>query len=137
MRRYVYVLLVVALLAASLPGITTSFAKSGGEETLPIPIYLKAYTFTPAEKQLPALPDDLAIDQFGPGENGYYIMQFRGPVEESWKARFEAMGVEFLEYIPDFAFKVRMNADLVSEVGVAPQVNWLGVFQPAYKIAPA
>ena len=137
MRRLFYLLLALALILPSLSGLTTSFARGGDQEPLPIPILLKAYTFTPATGQMPVLPDGLSIDRFGPDETGYYILQFRGPVQANWKRQLEASGVEFLDYIPDFAFKVRMNATLVESLSQAPEVNWIGVFQPAFKISPS
>ena len=136
MRRPLYSLLALAMVFASLSGFTTSFARSGDQEPLPIPIFLKAYTFTPATGQMPALPAELTIDSSDVGESGYYILQFRGPVQESWKRQFEAAGVEFLEYLPDFAFKVRMSVNAMAEAAEAPQVNWIGAFQPAFKISP-
>ena len=132
MRRSIYVFLVLALLAASLPGIATSFAQ-GGDEPLPIPIRLKVRTLTPAELPEAVNPEDFATV----GGNAYFILQFRGPVNPDWKSQAEALGVEFLDYLPDFAFKVRMNAALIPQVRALPQVNWIGGFLPAYKISPS
>ena len=134
MRRTLYSLLVLALIAASLPGISTTFAL-GDNDPLPIPIKLKARTFTPAD-----LADDSLqnrIDMSDTSGNTYFILQFRGPVDPTWKAEAEAMGVEFLEYLPDFAYKVRMNTLLIPRLNRLSQVNWIGNFLPEYKISPS
>ena len=136
MRRPLYLLLVLAMILSSISGVTTSFAKGGNDGPLDIPIFLKAVTIHPAKGTTPALPDDLRIDRWGPGESGYYIIQFRGPVQASWKHRLQAMGVEFLEYIPDFAFKVRMPASITTSMTSMPEINWMDIFQPGYKISP-
>ena len=131
MRRYVYILLILALMAASLPGITTSFAQ-GGNEPLPIPIHLRARTFTPADAPGQVSPDSLATVV----GNDYFIVQFRGPIDPAWKAQAQALGVEFLDYLPDFAFKVRMNAAVIPQLRALPQINWIGSYLPGYKINP-
>jgi len=132
MRRSLYVILVLALLAASLPGIATSFAQ-GGDEPLPIPIRLRVRTFTPADAPQAVTPEDLAALV----DNNYFIVQFRGPIDPAWKAQVEALGVEFLDYLPDFAFKVRMNAALIPQIRRQPHINWIGGFLPEYKISPS
>ena len=47
----------------------------------------------------------------------YFVVQFAGPVEQAWKDAVSAAGGEILAYIPDFAFKVRMNPAIADSVG--------------------
>jgi hypothetical protein len=70
--------------------------------------------------------------QAGPG---YYIVQFDGPVREEWKDALEAQGAELFDYIPDFAFIVRMDASRLEAVQVLPHVRWAGDYRPAYKLS--
>lgn len=133
MRRKLFIIMIAALLMVMLPGTMASFAQ-GGNQANPIPIFLRSYTFTPV--QLPDIPTNLSINHFQPGENAYYIVQFDGPIQEEWKAKLESRGVDILEYLPDYAFKVRMNPRLVNAVMRTPGVNWVGIYQPAYKISP-
>src|SRR4026207_2414194 len=75
----------------------------------PAPIRLKAASFTPARGEQPDIPPGLTIAGYGAGQRGYFIVQFAGPVMEAWKAQAAAAGAELLDYVPDFAFKVRMS----------------------------
>ena len=99
-------------------------------------IYLRAGTFTPAAGQQPAIPPGLAKQGYAPGERGTYIVQFQGPIEQNWKDAIEKENAEVLEYIPDFAFKVRMSPGEAKQVEQVAGVIWVGVFQPAFKIDP-
>jgi subtilisin family serine protease len=121
------------ILALVLPSV--GFAGPSGQAPPP-PIKLKAVQFSPGRGQFPNLPRGLTVQRYRPGLRGYYIVQFQGPVQESWKAQVEATGAELLDYIPDFAFKVRMSPSQAREVGRLDAVAWLGIFQPAYKLSP-
>ena len=78
----------------------------------------------------------LRIGSVAPGVRGTYIVQFVGPVEEAWKAAVAAAGGELLEYVPDFAFKVRMRPAQAHGGAAASEVRWVGLFHPAYKLSP-
>lgn len=96
---------------------------------------LKVGAFVPSLEALP-IPDNLQITGYGPGRSGYYIIQFSGPVQEAWKSQIEAAGGVIVDYIPDYAFKVRLNAAQLQQVSKISNVVWTGIFQPAYKISP-
>lgn len=100
------------------------------------PIRLQADTFVPALGDQPNIPPGLTIRGYAPGQRGYYIVQFIGPVQQAWKNEVEALGGEILAYIPDYAFKVRLNPAQAARVSGLDTVAWLGLFQPAYKINP-
>src|SRR5512134_2857875 len=68
-------------------------------------VHLKSGSFVPAQSQ------------FAAGSQKYYVVQFAGPVQQEWKDAITAEGAEILEYIPDFAFKVRMNPAIARQVG--------------------
>jgi hypothetical protein len=127
-------LFVVLALVASLLGMA---AAPPAQQDQAAPIRLKAATFTPARGEAPVIASGLAIAGYAQTQRGYYIVQFRGPVEQAWKDQVAALGVELLEYLPDFAFKVRMNPALARRVEQLSSVAWVGVFQPAYKLSPA
>ncbi|HEV2124583.1 MAG TPA: S8 family serine peptidase, partial [Chloroflexota bacterium] len=105
-------------------------------QSQPAPIKLKAATFAPARGERPSIPPGLTLSGYAEGQRGYYVVQFRGPVEHAWKDQVRAAGAEFLDYIPEFAFKVRMTPAQAHQVERIGAVSWVGVFQPAYKLSP-
>ncbi|HSG18493.1 MAG TPA: S8 family serine peptidase [Anaerolineae bacterium] len=111
-------------------------ASSAGQ-VQPAPIRLQATTFNPAGGEKPDIPPGLTISGYARGTRGYYIVQFAGPVQEAWKEQVSAAGADLLDYIPDFAYKARMNPAQAARVSDLDTVAWVGLFQPAYKISPS
>jgi PKD repeat protein len=99
-------------------------------------IRLGATQFTPSKGEKPRIPPGLAITGYPAGQRGYYILQFQGPVEQAWKDQVTETGAEILHYIPDFAFKVRMNPAQARKVEELESVTWVGFYHPAYKLSP-
>jgi hypothetical protein len=135
MRSRSSFVVVLGLIAALIFGATVSqnslFAQS--REDL---IRLKAATFAPARGQRPAIPAALTISDYAAGEQGYYLVQFRGPIRQAWKDRVTALGGELLSYVPENTFKVRMTPELAARVQRLRDVAWVGPFQPAFKFDP-
>ncbi len=75
------------------------------------------------------------IETFSPGEVGYYIVQFDGPIQNAWKAAIAGMGGDLFDYLPDYAFIMRLSADKEQAVRSHPHVRWLGIYQPVYRIS--
>src|SRR5512139_572654 len=63
-----------------------------------------------------------------------YLLRFQGPVEEPWKAAVAAAGVTVLEYVPDFAFRVRLRPNDAGAVRALPFVTSLTPYQAASKL---
>ena len=102
------------------------------------PIRLQFATFNPGKGESPDIPPGFANAEvrFEAKGYGYYIVQFSGPVQDSWRQAVEANGGVILDYIPDFAVKVRMHPGAANQVARMPQVVYVGAFQPAYKLSP-
>jgi serine protease AprX len=98
-------------------------------------IRLKVATFSPGAE--PAVPASLRDGAEVAGRSRYYLVQFRGPVEEAWKAQAAKLGAELLEYVPDYTFKARMTPAVAQQVGRLADVTWVGRFHPAYKLSPS
>ena len=83
----------------------------------------------------PQLPAELKT-QYRDDETGYYIVQFSGPIygpEKDWLA---SQGIKIHFYIPNYGFVVSLKGQLQKNAILAnPSVNWLGIYQPAYKIS--
>src|SRR5689334_18446159 len=127
-------LMVVALLATTLFGSNAGIAAPATLANSAAPIRLKAATFTPALGQLPAIQPGLVAAEAARGRPGYYLIQFRGPVQQAWKDQVAAAGVELLGYIPDNAYKVRMTPEQAQQLAGMANVGWVGAFHPAYKL---
>jgi hypothetical protein len=84
-------------------------------------VYLKSGSFVPSQSQ------------FAAGSQKYYIVQFAGPVQQSWKDAVTAESAEILAYVPDFAFKVRMNPSIARRVEGLSFVSAVVAYQPEFK----
>src|SRR5207237_5018726 len=84
----------------------------------------------------PAIADNLRIASYPAGTAGLYLVQFKGPILSSWLDGLRAQGVRVYNYIPNFAFVVQMTPEQAKGVSFSPMVQWVGVYQPAYRISP-
>ena len=100
------------------------------------PIRLQAGTFSPTAGQSLDSSADLSSEGAPTDGSSYYIVQFTGPVQEAWKADVENAGGTIFDYVPDFAFIVRMDNVARAAVKALPEVVWVGAYQPAYKLSP-
>jgi subtilase family serine protease len=98
------------------------------------PIRLRAGTFSPVRGDAPPLAGDALLPSSRASDPAEYIVQFQGPVLEVWKAGVSEAGATLLEYLPDFAFRVRMRAQDAAQVRRLPFVAWVGAFHPDYKL---
>ena len=107
----------------------------GTQMSKSIQIRLHKMHFDPLKKVPQIKPGLNMINSYVSGEIGYYIVQFDGPIEDSWKKTLTERGVQLFDYIPDFAFIVRMDSRKEQAVRGLPHVRWLGIHQPSYKIS--
>ncbi|MBI4760880.1 MAG: S8 family serine peptidase [Chloroflexota bacterium] len=84
-------------------------------------VHLKSGSFIPAQSNPAA------------GSQKYYIVQLAGPVQQAWKDALAAEGAEILYYLPDFAFKVRMNPSIASRVAKLNFVSGVTAYRPEFK----
>lgn len=80
----------------------------------------------------PDLPDNLSIDRYYGA--GYYMVQFKGPIYETWTEELKNSGIEILAYIPHYTLLVFANEEQIGDIKTKSFVNWVGLFQPAYKL---
>lgn len=91
-------------------------------------IYLKSGTIdTDAPHILSTEPQEQAIGM------GCYIVLFDGPIQDSYKESLTGAGAQVLEYLPDFAFLVRIDRSMVSALKGLAHVQWVGRFKAEYK----
>ncbi len=127
-RYFISTLVVLSLLFGSTAVVQAS---QGQPQDGSQPIQLKSGTIQP-DASVKSIRADAKAEQVG-----YYIVQFRGPVEQTWKDKVAALGIELLDYLPEFAFKVRATPEQIQKATGLEVVAWVGDFLPAYKLSPA
>ncbi len=80
----------------------------------------------------PNLPNNLRIS--GYQDVGYYMIQFKGPIYDSWIEELKMEGIEIVCYIPKYTVLVHASREEIVYTETKPFVNWVGLFQPAYKL---
>jgi hypothetical protein len=72
---------------------------------------------------------------------GLYIVQFAGPIKGEWLKTLESTGADVVSYVSNNAYVVRCDArsaTLISRMkDQEPNVQWVGDYQPAYKMTPS
>lgn len=97
-------------------------------------IRLQAFSFDPLAGE-PELGASLSAAASAAGD-ATYLVQFRGPVQDEWKAAAARAGARLYGYVPDYALIARMDAATAQSVGDLPDVRWVGLYHPAYRLAP-
>jgi hypothetical protein len=65
----------------------------------------------------------------------YYIVQFNAPIQNPWKKDLKDAGAKIFDYVPDFAFIIRLKAASEQRIRALPHVRWLGKYQPSYNLS--
>ena len=129
-RIALLVLLVVGGIAGAAPKLVLPV-----EQTGPMTLnFITTRAFDPLNG-LPDIPDRLRIDGYD-GEYGHYVLQFPGPVNETWKKDIEHLGGKFELPVNSYGFIVRLPNRNVAAVSDLPQVRWIDLYQPVWKILP-
>ncbi|MFW6037951.1 MAG: PKD domain-containing protein [Candidatus Saliniplasma sp.] len=67
-------------------------------------------------------------------ENSMFLIRMHGPIKNEWRRELENMGVNILNYVPNYAFHVRMDSDLLRDINDLRYVSWVGEYEPEYKL---
>lgn len=85
----------------------------------------------------PPMPADLRLDKFPPGKKGYYIVQYKSPLDsQTVLTAISALGGEMLSYVPNNAYLVRLPEERLPALKGSAPVQWVGIYQPYYRISP-
>ncbi len=90
------------------------------------------YTFNTKEGE-PEFSPKLSIDGYEPGTKGIYIIDLVGPIARDWRPTLEDKGVKILNYVPNYAYRVRMTPEQARDVSELDFVDWVGIYHPGYK----
>ncbi|MCP5007829.1 MAG: S8 family serine peptidase [Planctomycetes bacterium] len=99
-------------------------------------IRLLAGKFEPLSEAAPVLLPGEKIQAYSADETGYYIVQFIGPILPSDKQELITEGAEVFDYVPDYAFIVKMNNAIRNAAQDIERVRWIGIYQPDFRIHP-
>ena len=118
-------LITLTLVGLSLLALALAAQNLRAESTEDAPlIRLQTFTFDPLAGEPELAPSLKAV---APAEGpATYLVQFRGPVLEEWKAAAEQAGALLYGYVPDYAFIARMDAATAQSVQDLPDVRWVG-----------
>jgi len=97
-------------------------------------IDINGYEFF-TDNGLPEIKEELKRDDYDPRSEGLYLVDMIGPVNPEWKEKLEGKGLEILNYVPNYAYVVSMSQGQVEKVEDLFFVDWVGVYQPAFKLA--
>src|SRR6185436_7017171 len=75
-------------------------------------------------------------EQPSPERGSSYVVQFSGPVLESWKTALVEAGAEIGDYVPQFSFRVRMTPPVAARVRRLNFVSSVTAVQAGQKLAP-
>jgi subtilisin family serine protease len=98
-------------------------------------IHLRTGTIDTSQKA-PDISGGLKLMGLSLGDQAYYIVQFKGPIEGQWKAKVKDVGGAFFDYLPNNAFIVKMDGDILDTIKGFPEIKWIGLYQPDYKVDP-
>ena len=83
-------------------------------------------------------PPQLLFRPFARAEQELFLVQAEDPATLiTLRQHLQRLGLEILEYIPQQAYLVRLNAAQKAIVERLPSVYWVGFYQPAWKVDPA
>ncbi|SDK92858.1 Subtilase family protein [Maridesulfovibrio ferrireducens] len=68
-------------------------------------------------------------------EYNYYVVQFIGPVQSSWKKSLAGFGAVFFDYIPQYAFIIKLGTAKVDDVKELEFVRWIGEYAADLKLS--
>ena len=101
-----------------------------------LPIVLRVGTFDP-RIAVPSISADLRAMPPPSGVPAYYIVQCTGRVWAYWPDQLRQAGAQVADYLPYYAFAVKMTPEAAARVQALPFRRWVGLYQPAYKIEPS
>jgi hypothetical protein len=123
------------LLYAILLLITLSTTTNANNSNATIMLHLNNHSYDPIHTQ-PETPPFLTKKSIKNQSPRYFIIQFNAPIEQQDRNMMESMQIRVYDYIPDFAFIVRMQESMCQELSNNSRIRWIGAYRPELKIAP-
>ena len=140
MRKTLLLIMGLLLIYANAYAASTPLTQSVHSKSNSIEIRLNSHHFDPL-MNIPADQIFNKISRMKKQKTGdsdrpeYYIVQFDSPIQKSWKKALKAEGAKIFDYVPDFAFIIRLTAASEQRIRALPHVRWLGKYQPSFKLS--
>jgi hypothetical protein len=102
-------------------------------------ILLKAETIDTSQRPTldrAAIQAGLSAMSLGLEDEAYYLVQFNGAIRDEYQAALREAGGVVAGFIPNHALVVKMDGRTAGAVAARPEVKWIGLYQPDYKVAP-
>ena len=93
------------------------------------PIRLRSETFDPKSSAHVAAAADV-------GQGALCLVQFKGPIQASWKTALGSLGIELLDYIPDYTYIARLSGQQAAKARQMEFVDWVGRLDARHRIHP-
>lgn len=94
------------------------------------------YQFDPVLDGPPNLPASLRAVESA-DQPGLHLIQFAGPIQDSWRVSAEASGLKLLQYYAHYSYLAWGTPAQRAQAAQNAAVRWAGPFQPGYKINPS
>jgi len=106
------------------------------EAPVPAPVLLRLRigTFDPLLNP-PKVPATLQRNPAA-GSPTLRLVQFPGPIEDSWYAALRDAGLDVVLYIPDYTYLVWGTETAVQTLAGGSQIRWTGSYEAAYALHP-
>ena len=122
-----------ATAASPVPAQRPNVATIESAQSNPDLLILRAGVFDPTTQQLDLRAVGAAAASAAPA---YAIVQFQ-PGQLGAREALAARGIEFVGYVPNNAYYVRLNGARLDDVARNPGVRWAGAMVPALKLDPS
>jgi serine protease AprX len=122
-KRQLFFVVVVWVLSVNNVGISANSDSS---------IFLKSFTI---DTSAPSVQANFSANSLS-DKSVYVLVQFKGRVLSEYKTELKKLGVEFINYIPQNAFLVRVQQKAVHLLERVKFVKWVGAYKPEYKLEP-
>jgi len=92
-------------------------------------LYLRDYQFDTAVGEPPLPPHLIQPDT----DDGWYLVQFIGPLKKDWTSMLEDMG-EVVTYYNNGSLLAYLDEATRQDIASWPFVRWVGAYHPAYRL---
>jgi hypothetical protein len=143
--RALFAVVFIVSLTAALPGASAASPSWGPAvrgSYLPTPDadlsllhFTAGYRFDPVAGE-PHFSAEQALPEPEGDARGYYLVQGYPPLAPDFRQFLADPGATPLRYHPQSAFIVHVDRATADALRALPEVRWVGVYQPAYRVSP-